>query len=113
MTIKRIVAQASRVGKWLDPDPRPWHSWAVHWGLSMLGSEFVFWLGRIGNHGWGLTCGTLASWWIFIKYEMREDRQERDGMQFERGDVAGPLANAVMWSIASVLWIYFSLIWRW
>ncbi len=112
MSIKRIVAWANRVGKWLDPHPRPWHSCMVHWGLSMLGSELVFWLGRPGGHGWALTCGTVGAWWIFIKYKLREHRQKRDGMEFEHGDLAGPLANAVLWSIAWVLWVYFSLIWR-
>ena len=108
-TIPRILAWANRVGNSLVPDQRPWHSNMAHWGLSMVGSDLFFWLGRIGSHGWGLTSGTVAAWWIFIKYKLREHRQKRDGMEFERGDLAGPLANAVMWSVAWGVWIYYSL----
>ena len=79
----------------------------------MLGSEVLFWLGRPGGHGGALTTGTVGAWWCFFAYKAREHRQERDGLEFESGDLAGPLLNAVMYSIFLVLWIYYSLVWRW
>ena len=123
MSIKRIVAWADRTGKRIAPDPeRPWHSWAAHLGLSMLASLATDWfasllasiiLGSAYGYGIGLTVGTATAWWCFSKYEGREERQERDGMEFERGDLAGPLANVILWSVAWAWWIYYSLVWRW
>ena len=113
MSIKRIVKWADRTGERLCPNAPPWVSWLAHWGLSMLGSESIFWLGRIGSQGCGLTMGMVTAWWCFFAYRAREDRQERDGLHFETGDLVGPLANAILWTVAWVLWLYYSLGWRW
>ena len=114
---ERLARRWGRLVRWADglkgrlfQKPAPWRSAMVHWGLSMLGSEVLFQLGTIANYGFGINCGTLAAWWIFLLYWKREDRQECDGLPFQTEDVMGPLANAILHSVLCLLWWYYRLI---
>jgi len=96
-------------GRWFK-QPAAWRSASAHLVLSAMGSEVLNQLGRIGSDDLGVLTGTVGAWWCFFAYKVREHMQEADGLEFQREDLAGPLANAGAWSCLLVLWIYYWLI---